>query len=549
MKYTVVNKDEWAKSSSMIFYGIIGIVCFGIICFAFMMTQGIAAAVDAASESAAAKDPAVSVKAVAIIFYLAYVASYVTMIIGAGKLSEIQIMEDALLGVKRIRTVFILDLTAIILPFLAMLIPGVAALSVLFILASAVLSVVALIMLREACKDLETERSWSTAAKRGAAQLKKSASYCLYMIVAPIPMALVLLIAAWIVAAAKDLNIYKLAYDVISGNFDAGYAFPLILALIFAFIELFWAVMQFVYKIMGWYNIKNGYMMNPVKEQENRRKRSDEVSDLKDSALRYCIHCGAALPLSSRFCSSCGKEVTSIEDASAVPGIKSNASEVCENAEDIEGDVSSEEVRAVDFESEFDEKAEKRKKWIMIGCGVGVLVAIIIVILICRKSSEQDTLFEERLQQIVESSGSTSEENGAEGSSSAEEGYNSSGRDNNAEEDFEFETPTREIEIVNPIEGAMAFVGKLDGKYEIVLQIVNPYDSDGKVWGSYYYTKYKAPIDLKGEFADGVYTLEEYTDGNLTGKFVGRIYQTGFDGIWESADGETTRDCTLYNIK
>ena len=124
---------------------------------------------------------------------------------------------------RRIRTVFILDLTAIILPFLAMLIPEVAALSVLFILASAVLSVVALIMLREACKDLETERSWSTAAKRGAAQLKKSASYCLYMIVAPIPMALVLLIAAWIVAAAKDLNIYKLAYDVISGNFDAGY--------------------------------------------------------------------------------------------------------------------------------------------------------------------------------------------------------------------------------------------------------------------------------------------------------------------------------------
>ena len=102
------------------------------------------------------------------------------------------------------------------------------------------------------------------------------------------------------------------------------------------------------------------------------------------------------------------------------------------------------------------------------------------------------------------------------------------------------------VEITNPIPGATALTGKLDGKYEIVLQYLK--DENGNVTGSYYYTKYKSPISISGEYDGTTMTLEERTNGNLTGRFIGRSTSDGFDGIWESADGSKTMDCTLRRI-
>lgn len=102
-------------------------------------------------------------------------------------------------------------------------------------------------------------------------------------------------------------------------------------------------------------------------------------------------------------------------------------------------------------------------------------------------------------------------------------------------------------EVINPISGATSLTGKLDGKYEIVLQYT--VNDDGSVNGSYYYTKYKTPISISGEISGGNMTLEEHTNGNLTGRFIGTVTSDGFDGVWESADGSRTMDCTLRRIE
>ncbi len=104
------------------------------------------------------------------------------------------------------------------------------------------------------------------------------------------------------------------------------------------------------------------------------------------------------------------------------------------------------------------------------------------------------------------------------------------------------------VEVINPIPGATVFTGKLDGRYEIVMQFAGN-GSDGELQGAYYYTKYKSPIALRGERDGSNVTLEEYTDGNLTGRFLGRVSESGFDGVWESADGSKTMDCTLSVVR
>lgn len=104
------------------------------------------------------------------------------------------------------------------------------------------------------------------------------------------------------------------------------------------------------------------------------------------------------------------------------------------------------------------------------------------------------------------------------------------------------------VEVINPIPGATVFTGKLDGRYEIVMQFAGN-GSDGELQGTYYYTKYKSPIALRGERDGSNVTLEEYTDGNLTGRFLGRVSESGFDGVWESADGSKTMDCTLSVVR
>lgn len=201
------------------------------------------------------------------------------------------------------------------------------------------------------------------------------------------------------------------------------------------------------------------------------------------------------------------------------------------------------------IDDEDDDDSENRKKtWITVGCivgGVAVLAIILILLLKPSDNKASDASADGDTTEVF----SENEETQNVGSSESEdfEYYPKAPGYDEDDEVSEVAAEEPAIEIVNPIPGATALTGKLDGKYEIVLQFTDP-DTNGKVEGSYYYTKYKSPISLQGELEGDRLMLEEYTNGNLTGKFIGRMTSSGFDGIWTSADESTTMDCTLTFI-
>lgn len=128
-----------------------------------------------------------------------------------------------------------------------------------------------------------------------------------------------------------------------------------------------------------------------------------------------------------------------------------------------------------------------------------------------------------------------------------EESQNSYGTSDSESSPTETSNETGSFTVVNPIPGAMVYSGMLDGKYEIVMQLVE--SSGGKLSGNYYYTKYKTPIQIYGELDQGTVRLEERTNGNLTGYFIGNIRGTTFDGVWQSVDESKIMDCTLHYVK
>lgn len=86
------------------------------------------------------------------------------------------------------------------------------------------------------------------------------------------------------------------------------------------------------------------------------------------------------------------------------------------------------------------------------------------------------------------------------------------------------------------LKGADVYTGYIDGKYEIVMNLIN-YGSHYK--GLYYYTKNGNTIDIEGDTDENnQLTLNETVNGNVTGQFIGEITWNDFSGYWISADGE-----------
>lgn len=208
----------------------------------------------------------------------------------------------------------------------------------------------------------------------------------------------------------------------------------------------------------------------------------------------------------------------------------------------------------VTYEDDEDD-SEKDNKTIWIVVGISIVAIFIICYLIFRNptASSNDSLFSYN-DSLSSHEEITLSENGNSSADNDEEVVYEEIEEN---DNVSFEEPINEssyeeketVEIVHPIEGAIAVTGKLDGKYGIVMQFSHPDDS-GIITGEYYYIKYKVPIALSGMMGeDGIIRLEEITNGNLTGRFIGKMTREGFDGIWESADGTKTMTCQLENIE
>lgn len=97
-------------------------------------------------------------------------------------------------------------------------------------------------------------------------------------------------------------------------------------------------------------------------------------------------------------------------------------------------------------------------------------------------------------------------------------------------------TYRRDKSDTQKLEGAEVYSGYIDGKYEIVMNLIN-YGSHYK--GVYYYTNKETLIDIEGESDDNnQLTLTETVNGNITGQFIGEMSWDGYSGYWLSANGE-----------
>ncbi len=106
------------------------------------------------------------------------------------------------------------------------------------------------------------------------------------------------------------------------------------------------------------------------------------------------------------------------------------------------------------------------------------------------------------------------------------------------DEDVEFSAP--ESEEPEGDEYTHTYAGTIDNKHRIEMTLT----SDGGAYyrGEYFYTNKNVPIQLRGQLTDdNVHlVLEEYVGMEKTGMFDGTLTDTGYSGVWTSADGETT---------
>ena len=105
-----------------------------------------------------------------------------------------------------------------------------------------------------------------------------------------------------------------------------------------------------------------------------------------------------------------------------------------------------------------------------------------------------------------------------------------------------------ELEFKSNLVSGNAFIN-LNGmlsKAKIKMALSRHVDN-GEVWGHYCYTKYNTPIHLEGSVENGVYTLSEYNNGNITGTFT--LTNDG-EGRWKGSwsNGEKTLPVKLDEV-
>ena len=87
--------------------------------------------------------------------------------------------------------------------------------------------------------------------------------------------------------------------------------------------------------------------------------------------------------------------------------------------------------------------------------------------------------------------------------------------------------------------GSVEMNGLVDGKYPVKMELtIHP---DNTVSGTVTYTKYNVPMGLSGTYTDrgGSYdlSLDETSDGEVTGNFIGSYNGLVFSGTWVKPDG------------
>ncbi len=371
-----------------------------------------------------------------------------------------------------------------------------------------VVSLVATIYLIAQYNALSKEPTWDNTARRGAANLKASYQYLIWIQVVIIAGCLLM---AWTVFSTySDLASMRYSSDSMYDVFDGvnrlqkiamDFTNSLKIESMFTgiavvILSLMWAVSR----ISGWYKIKSG------NSSEEYAYTPQAEPDYTAGDSRFCHKCGTPLPDDASFCPSCGTPVAVVTTVNPSP---------TEDTYVSTEDVTEEPVYVT--ESYEDEEPDNRKKWMLWGGIAAGVIALVIGLWAIMGGSDK---IESNADALTDSY------------------YDET------EDEADYPVNDRNASSSEPLYlGAINLKGKIDGKYEVDMTL---YERDnGTLGGHYKYVKTGTPIDLSGTFTNSgnrlqYFTIDEYVGGNMTGSFSGQFDGSTFSGTWTKADGSRT---------
>ena len=162
----------------------------------------------------------------------------------------------------------------------------------LFRFGAFVCTIISLILLKSAFEELREEATWSKPALKGAEQLRKSAVYNINLIWMPFVAAAVIVVSILLFTKGIDFNnLMYTGFDEISRQIK-GTVFAVGLeVLAFGLIMLYWSVMQFVLRILGWVNIHAGRLVEETNAQdENSTATASFTPEAQTDTSLYTSH-------------------------------------------------------------------------------------------------------------------------------------------------------------------------------------------------------------------------------------------------------------------
>lgn len=167
-------KDDWKIAARNIFICIIGVVIITPLMVVFGFISGLKAIMYSFYKYATDIDTSSWIDFASPVLSIALIGLLIWYVISLTKFKNNHISEHAAASIATIRNCIIVQLSGLLLMFVSMVLPVVGAiLSVIWIIALIVIQFI----MKEAYRTLSEEETWSAVARRGASQLKTSASY------------------------------------------------------------------------------------------------------------------------------------------------------------------------------------------------------------------------------------------------------------------------------------------------------------------------------------------------------------------------------------
>lgn len=282
------NNEIWTKHTRLILTGVIIVAIAGWVA-GILQTASIA--IDTANDLLkAAGEEELPLKPFTLSAQTLTIIGYILYLVGLNGFKSIQKNYEASAMVGRISTACGFEIAATLLLFPASFLPVIF--GWLFRFGAFVCTIISLILLKSAFEELREEATWSKPALKGAEQLRKSAVYNINLIWMPFVAAAVIVVSILLFTKGIDFNnLMYTGFDEISRQIK-GTVFAVGLeVLAFGLIMLYWSVMQFVLRILGWVNIHAGRLVEETNAQdENSTATASFTPEAQTDTSLYTSH-------------------------------------------------------------------------------------------------------------------------------------------------------------------------------------------------------------------------------------------------------------------